>query len=861
MAAVLVHGGLKAYAGGSADILWSNTLTGDHAVWAINGAAMETNTYIGNTSVDWVVSGTGDFNGDGKSDFLWTNRVTGDRAVWLMNRNIAIGGGYLGTVPVAWVASGTGDFDGDGKADVFWTNTVTGERSIWLMNGSVVGGGDTLGVVSLDWTVSAIGDFNGDGKSDVLLSNKKTGDRVMWCMNGVKVAKNAFVGSVPVDWVISGTGDFNGDGRSDILWTNTTTGDRAVWLMNGSVAIGGGYLGAVPVAWVMSGTGDFNGDGKSDIFWSNTVTGERSVWFMDGIAAIGGGSLGTVPKEWIVSGTGALGYNSPVAASVADASRFLIQASFGPTAGSISEVVATSFTAWIFSQTALAPTYHMPYYKARVAELLGRTSGNDGYLTPRQEGWWQNAIIAPDQLRQRMAFALSEIVVVSQDSSLEDDNEGVTAYYDLLVKNAFGNYRQLLDDVTLSPIMGTYLSMIRNQKPNVATGQQPDENYAREIMQLFTIGLSELNLDGSLQLDSAGNPLPTYTQADIVGLAHVFTGWGPHFDAANPPKWSDGSVAKATDWFRYGWDALQPMTFSTTYGDLQNRQIVGGVIVPGTLTGPQRLKLALDTLFNHHNVGPFLARQLIQRFVTSNPSPAYISRVASAFNDNGAGVRGDLAATLRAVLLDPEARSAGSLTDVHFGKLTEPLVRMTRLLRAFPLTPRPYAGSGDNRMFLNFVYSMDEQSPLYAPTVFNFFKPGFSEPGLISDAGLVSPEFQIFDDVTAMLETNRNYSFINSGISVGEPVGTGTTMKLDLSEPLAILTAPGRTHPDAQAALVDYFNQRLMGGTMSAFLRQKILDMYTSLGTSYTYTAANELRRVQIGLYLVMFSPEFNVQH
>lgn len=831
-------------------------------MWSMNGAAIETNTYAGNTPLNWVVSGTGDFNGDGKSDIFWTNTTTGDRAVWLMNRGIAIGGGYLGSVPVAWVVNGTGDFTGDGKADIFWTNAITGERSIWFMNGDAVSGGDSLGVVPVDWTVSAIGDFNNDGKSDVFLSNKKNGDRVIWFMNGVTITKNSFVGTVAIDWIVSGTGDFNGDGRSDILWTNTQTGDRAVWLMNGSTLIGGGYLGTIPVAWLMNGTGDFNGDGKSDIFWTNTLTGERSIWYMDGNAASGGDSLGTIPKDWIVSGTGTLGYNSSLAASDYEASRFLIQASFGPSTTSISEALATSYTGWINTQTKLAATYHMPYYKARTAELLARSNGdNDGYQTPRQEGWWQNSIKAPDQLRQRMAFALSQILVVSQDSSLDDDNEGVTAYYDLLVKHAFGNYRQLLEEVTLSPIMGTYLSMIRNQKPNVSTGRQPDENYAREIMQLFTIGLSELNLDGSLRLDSASRPIPTYTQSDIVGLAHVFTGWGPHFETANPPKWSDGTIAKANDWFRYGWDPLQPMTFNTTYGDLKDRQILGGVVVLGTLTGPQRLKVALDTLFNHQNVGPFLARQLIQRFVTSNPSPAYISRVAGAFNDNGTAVRGDLGATIRAVLLDPEARRAQPSGEVQFGKLTEPLLRMTRLLRAFPLTPTAYAASGDNRLFLNFIYSMDEQAPLFSPTVFNFFKPGFSKPGAISTAGLVSPEFQIFDDVTAIQETNRNYSFINSGISVGEPVGTGTSMKLDLAEPLAIITAPGRGHPESQAALVDYFNQRLMGGSMSPFLRQKILDMYASLPASYTYTTVNELRRIQIGLYLVMFSPEFNVQH
>ena len=281
------------------------------------------------------------------------------------------------------------------------------------------------------------------------------------------------------------------------------------------------------------------------------------------------------------------------AASDAEISRFLVQATFGPSGTSITQLRSTTYAAWVNDQLAMAPTYHMPYYKTRVAEYMARSGGTDnGYQTPRQEAWWQHAITAPDQLRQRMAFALSQILVISQDSSLDDDNEAVTAYYDILMKHAFGNYRQLLEEVTLSPMMGTYLSMIRNQKPDAKTGREPDENFAREIMQLFTIGLSELNIDGTLRLGSDGLSIPTYTQAEIVGLAHVFTGWGPYFNAANPPKYSSGTVAKANDWFLYGWDGLNPMTFNATYGDLQARQIVGGVTVAATLTGPARLKLA-----------------------------------------------------------------------------------------------------------------------------------------------------------------------------------------------------------------------------------------------------------------------------
>ncbi|MEO6992138.1 MAG: FG-GAP-like repeat-containing protein [Lacunisphaera sp.] len=283
---------------GKSDVFLSNTVTGDRAIWLMNGLTIGTNAFAGTVPVEWKVSGTGDFNGDGKSDVLWTNTTTGDRAMWLMNGSAVAGGGYLGSVPVEWVVSGTGDFNGDGKSDIIWTNTVTGERAVWLMNGSTLTAGGTLGVIPVAWVVSGTGDFNGDGKTDILLSNTITGDRVIWFMNGTTIATNAFAGTVPVEWIVSGVGDFDGDGKADIMWTNTATGDRAMWLMNGSVISAGGYLGSVPTEWVVSSTGDYDGDGKADLLWSNTVTGEHAIWLMNGVTKNAGASLGVVPVAW-----------------------------------------------------------------------------------------------------------------------------------------------------------------------------------------------------------------------------------------------------------------------------------------------------------------------------------------------------------------------------------------------------------------------------------------------------------------------------------------------------------------------------------------------------------------------------------
>jgi alpha-L-arabinofuranosidase len=283
---------------GKSDIFLSNAVTGDRAMWLMNGLTIGTNAFAGTVPTEWKVSGTGDFNADGKADILWTNTTTGDRAMWLMNGSTVAGGGYLGAVPVEWKVSGTGDFNGDGNTDIVWTNTVTGERAVWLMNGSVLTAGGTLGIIPVSWVVGGTGDFDGDGKTDILLSNTQTGDRVIWFMNGTTIAINAFAGTVPVTWTVGGVGDFDGDGKADIVWTNTATGDRAMWLMNGSAISAGGYLGAVPVEWVVSQTGDYDGDGKADLLWSNTVTGEHAIWLMNGVTASAGASLGVIPVAW-----------------------------------------------------------------------------------------------------------------------------------------------------------------------------------------------------------------------------------------------------------------------------------------------------------------------------------------------------------------------------------------------------------------------------------------------------------------------------------------------------------------------------------------------------------------------------------
>lgn len=542
-------------------------------------------------------------------------------------------------------------------------------------------------------------------------------------------------------------------------------------------------------------------------------------------------------------------------ATAGDAARFLAQATYGPDEASVNALMGSTYAAWIDAQTALPATRHLPYVSQRRAELLAR-DGTDGWQGPRNEAWWQAAITAPDQLRQRMAFALSQIMVISQFGMLDIEHEGTTIYYDLLVDRAFGNYRDLLEDVTLSPMMGTYLSMIRNRKPDPETGHEPDENYAREVMQLFSVGLSMTHMDGTLKLDPEGLPVPTYTQADTVGLAHVFTGWGPHYDDANPPRWSDGRVAPRNDWFRWGHDPLRPMSFYPDFHDQQDRVILGGVTVPGSESGTERLRIALDAIFNHPNTPPFVAKQLIQRFVTSNPGPGYVFRVASVFANNGSGVRGDLGATIKAVLLDHEARHPAPRALASFGKPAEPLLRMTRMYRAFPLQA-PIAG--DPRFFLNLQYNLPEQAPLLAPSVFNFFQPGYSNPGEIARLGLLSPEFQIFAETTAIRQANHHFDALSWGTWSSEPSNgqTYSILQMDLSKGVQLLDTPGLTAAEARESLISWLNDMLLFGRMSDGLKNDIRSAFAALPAWYDTSPERQRGRVQTAAWLVLNSPEF----
>ncbi|WP_292999776.1 DUF1800 family protein [Nevskia sp.] len=529
----------------------------------------------------------------------------------------------------------------------------------------------------------------------------------------------------------------------------------------------------------------------------------------------------TVPPVPPVTPVGAMGLTA--------ASRLLTQGTFGASPASLDAAAAQSYDAWFAAQAA-APT----------SLILPSVPNKDAPWVPT---WWKNVVTGPDQLRQRMAFALSEILVVSdQAGSIMNRSETMAAYYDLLSTNALGNYRTLLERVTLSPTMGLYLNMFRNNKENLATGVHADQNYAREIMQLFSIGLVRLNLDGSVQKDAAGVPLPTYSQADVEGMAKVMTGW------ASAPVTQTGEGA-----WQYDIDYIRPMVAYESHHDTSAKTIVGGVVVPAGGTAAQDLRIALDTLFNHPNVGPFIALRLIQRLVTSNPSPAYIARVATVFNNNGSGVRGDLLAVARAILTDPEAVNPGDNTA---GKLREPLIRVTNLWRAFSASD----SNGNVSEYGLMLQSSDifAQSVLSSPSVFNFFAPDYQRSGPLKFAGLLAPEFQTTNENTLVLTANmlqrQVYQYVDSnGVRNAGPNGYSEAGNLGPTSVL-LKTAAWEPYAANPATLVDRLNLVFMQGLMPAAMRTTLINYASAI------PASSPASRVIETTDLLINSPQFAVQ-
>jgi uncharacterized protein (DUF1800 family) len=544
-------------------------------------------------------------------------------------------------------------------------------------------------------------------------------------------------------------------------------------------------------------------------------------------------------------------------ASEYEASRFLTQATFGPGGDDINRLMKRGYATWIDEQFSLPATSHRLNWEAADAAIRAVTPTSGAGQAEVFDSFWKQALTGPDQLRQRMVFALSEIFVISGvDGAVGNEPRAMAAWLDMLGDKGFTTYRQLLESVALHPMMGRYLSHLRNQKADLTTGRIPDQNFARESMQLFSIGLVRLNPDGTPLL-VGGQTVEAYGPDDVAGLSRVFTGWS--WDCPAVPQNScfyNGTNNGASDPDRH----FKPMVPYPQFHSTEVKSFLGVTIAPQAVADPRAsLRVALDTLANHPNTAPFISRQLIQRFTSSNPSPAYVLAVANVFNNNGAGVRGDLKAVLRAILTHPEARAP--FNPNAGGKLREPVLRLSAYLRAFPHTSdsgRWRVGNTDS------ASTSLGQTPLRSPSVFNFFRPGYVAPGTATAAaGLIAPEMQLLNETSAAGWVNAMRDNLSNGVgntngTIGGVAFNRRDLQRDWSYELELAGKP--------FALAQVVTERLLGPHYTEALKDDIATIISSI-TIPTPTATNaaavlsaKRNRLYSALLLTMATPEFLTQ-
>lgn len=540
-----------------------------------------------------------------------------------------------------------------------------------------------------------------------------------------------------------------------------------------------------------------------------------------------------------------------------DAARFLQHAQFSSSETDIAAVKTQGKTAWLNAQMSSASS--TGGWDWLIQRGYGVIDTNRFYEMEYQSNHmaWYQIMASPDGVRRRVALALSEFFVVSGMGvgNLRWGQFAMGAYWDVLCNNAFGNFRTLLQSVTLNLAMGEYLNTLGNQKEDPTTGRLPDENYAREVMQLFTIGLLQLNLDGTPKLDGNSQPIETYTQSDVSNLARVFTG----YEADNTDGFSLSAIDPKYTIPNVGY-TRRPMVLNPGRHSNLRAEFLGTVIDADT-DGTTALTVALDTLFNHPNVGPFFGRQMIQRLVCSDPSPAYVARVATVFNNNGNNVRGDLAAVFKAILLDAEANDATGLTSTTFGKLREPMVRTAQWARSFKVTSLKGTWKIGNPNY-SAVDALG-QSPLQAPSVFNFFRPGYVPPSTALASGkITAPEFQLVNETTTASYINYLQNFLSQGMWVRAPelitspdnatATDGPDIVPDYSAELALVGNPW--------ALLERLNLLLCAGQMSTEMMTMMVNALSTDPTNTNSPANAQRSYVAKAIMFVMCCSEYLIQ-
>lgn len=523
-----------------------------------------------------------------------------------------------------------------------------------------------------------------------------------------------------------------------------------------------------------------------------------------------------------------------------DRIRFLEQATFGPTVALDQRLRRIGLRTWLAEQfeapypSANNPYPNLPLKSTNVETGCGDRNApgyqacvRDHYTQYLLQNWfYKEAFYGEPQLRHRVAWALGQMWVVSGVDTQQAS--WMVDYYQDIAKHAFGNYRNLMKDITLNPAMGNYLDMVRSTRNN------PNENFAREILQLFSVGLFMLNQDGTLQLDGTGQPIPTYNQETVNNFTKVFTGWGFCETTAVCPNRTTGAP-----------NYKDPMLLNQNNHDVTAKTLLDYPLavnknIPASLNGNTEMDMALDNIFYHPNVGPFVSKFLIQHLVTSDPTPAYVGRVAAVFNNNGQGVRGDLKAVVRAILLDPEARGDVK-TDPNYGKLREPVQFVTNFLKHFNV--RSADGSQQSDGVVNNLTLPLGQNTFYAPTVFNYYSPDYIIPG----TSLLGPEFGIMTTGTAIARTNviNTMTFSRLNPNANSPLGTS----IDLSEMMQLAQQDSTSN-----LLIDTLDTRMLHGTMSPEMKNKVMTAVQAV------PASNPTLRAQTAIYLIATSSQFQVQ-
>ncbi|CAA6808402.1 MAG: FIG01201902: hypothetical protein [uncultured Sulfurovum sp.] len=877
---------------GNVDILVHNSNNNRVSAW-LNTASGTSNKYLKSLSSDVMIIGTGDINGDNKTDVIIQNHTNQRINAWLTTENESntkylktlssnvkiifiadINGDTQDDIIVqnienrrvnAWISTAEqstnhylktleshieiidiADINGDGKKDIIVKNNNNQRVNAWI---STAGQSITqyLKTLSLEVEIEGIADINGDGKDDIIVKNHNNGRVNAW-LSTEGQSSTQYLKTLSNDLTIVDQGDINGDGKDDIIVRNNNNGRINAWLSTESQSTTR-YLKTLSSELEIIGVGDINGDGNDDILLQNSNNNRVNAWLNNTQ------TTSTKYLKTLSYGINLVIFNKkqePI--SRAEAIKFLRQGSLAFKEDDIDLVMNKGYEAWINTQQELLsdldsnvdtkygyfesllrllnqldPTNYPTSIITDPFNNLEEVGDGDRFKLFSRNIWWHKALDNEDQLRQKVTYALSQILVTSYlspaGSRLQLRGESLAVYYDILQKHAFGNYKDLLKEVSMSSTMGYYLTYIGNQKTNEEKGTAPDENYAREIMQLFTIGLKELTIDGTSKLDNKGNPIPTYSQEDVVELSKVFTGWDFQ-DAQNDTKY--GSTGQNNNSY------MSPLEFTEEYHEFGTKTVLGQTI-PAGLEGEADIDKAIEILFSNANVAPYISKHLIMRLTSSNPSPSYIARVATVFNNNGSGIKGDLKAVVKAILLDDEARGISNIE--HFGKVDELLCVSTQFLKAFNAQPMSYwefTKNGQTEM-INKYWLLTEkafgQAALSAESVFNFYSPDFvPSDSSFNENNLVSPELQIQNLPTLMGFSNFVEDILHKvpEDAIGKTQNNKELIYLDLTQEYNVLekSLDGDTNGDfmnildenktsiAIATLVNHLDERLLGSTM-----------------------------------------------